>query len=658
MSFLTRPHIEDRQFVQYVGEFITLSGFTNFASTSIITVEPTILDFTGTTTASTITTISGLSGYINNDNRTSGLVVKPPVLLLSGTTGTTTVDVTGYVLKSLDSQGTVYWGVDSGVTGITQSPLIYNPNLPSPNTSIVPDFGGNDISSGSTYSSILGGINNNINTGYDSSIVGGKNNIINGNNITHSTILGGYNNQLSGNARRSVIGGYGNNIIGTTSNPWGANGIPVGSYNTISNSDYSNINGGYSNDIELSNYSVIDGGRGNYIKANVSSIGGGVGNSIKDSGELSGTHFIGGGYGNEIYTNRGSSIVGGLNNDILGLGLNYSNFSFIGGGRGNTISGSPYSSIVGGGGSVFELTPSNKIIGSIRSFIGGGRSNQIMTESDYSSIVGGKNNILNNYNRYSSIVGGRNNSNVASHSFVGGGGYNTITGSPYSSIVGGAGNEITSPYSSIIGGAVNLISGGQYSGVGFGKNNRISGSTYSTILGGYNNEINNLNNTKVIGSNIVAVSANTTHVNNLNIYDTPQINNGLNDFLVRDIDGQIKVKNNLSSINPYYLEPSNTLITWNVSGNSTNYETTLTGNTTLNLINVRNGDFGTIIVKQDAVGNRLLSFGTVNGGATTHRVINGGGGSPTLTGNANAIDILTFTYNGTILYWTVGNDYT
>ena len=63
-------------------------------------------------------------------------------------------------------------------------------------------------------------------------------------------------------------------------------------------------------------------------------------------------------------------------------------------------------------------------------------------------------------------------------------------------------------------------------------------------------------------------------------------------------------------------------------------------------------------MKQDAVGNRLLSFGTVNGGATTHRVINGGGGSPTLTGNANAIDILTFTYNGTILYWTVGNDYT
>jgi hypothetical protein len=73
----------------------------------------------------------------------------------------------------------------------------------------------------------------------------------------------------------------------------------------------------------------------------------------------------------------------------------------------------------------------------------------------------------------------------------------------YSLIVGGAGNEITSPYSCIIGGAVNLISGGQYSGVGFGKNNRISGSTYSTILGGYNNEIKVVNGV-VIGHELVS----------------------------------------------------------------------------------------------------------------------------------------------------------
>jgi hypothetical protein len=78
----------------------------------------------------------------------------------------------------------------------------------------------------------------------------------------------------------------------------------------------------------------------------------------------------------------------------------------------------------------------------------------------------------------------------------------------------------------------------------------------------------------------------------------------------------------------------------------------------LNLTNVRNGDFGTIIIRQDGVGGRALTLGTVNGSSTTHRVANGGGGSIILTSNASAIDILTFTYNGSIMFWTVGNDYT
>lgn len=112
------------------------------------------------------------------------------------------------------------------------------------------------------------------------------------------------------------------------------------------------------------------------------------------------------------------------------------------------------------------------------------------------------------------------------------------------------------------------------------------------------------------------------------------------------------------SIDPYYTEPSNSTFTWDVSGTSTNYQTTLTANTTLNLTNVRNGDYGTIILTQDVVGGRTLTFGTINGAAGTHRVVNGGGGSVVLTSTVNAIDILTFTYNGSGMYWTVGNDYT
>jgi len=106
------------------------------------------------------------------------------------------------------------------------------------------------------------------------------------------------------------------------------------------------------------------------------------------------------------------------------------------------------------------------------------------------------------------------------------------------------------------------------------------------------------------------------------------------------------------------LGTTGTTITWNVSGLSTNYEVILNNPTTLNLTNVRNGEYGTIIVEQDATGGRTITFGTVNGLAATHRVVNGGGGAPTLTSTANAIDILSFTYNGSAMYWTVGNDYT
>ncbi len=113
-----------------------------------------------------------------------------------------------------------------------------------------------------------------------------------------------------------------------------------------------------------------------------------------------------------------------------------------------------------------------------------------------------------------------------------------------------------------------------------------------------------------------------------------------------------------ATIDPYNDVGTTTTINWDVSGTSTNYEVTLNGNGTLNLQNVRNGDYGTIIVEQDGVGGHTLAFGTINGGAGTHRVVNGGAGAPTLTVNANAIDILSFTYNGSAMYWTVGNDYT
>lgn len=101
------------------------------------------------------------------------------------------------------------------------------------------------------------------------------------------------------------------------------------------------------------------------------------------------------------------------------------------------------------------------------------------------------------------------------------------------------------------------------------------------------------------------------------------------------------------TIDPYFSATTSPTWGWDVSGQSTNYEITLLEDANiLNLTNVRNGDYGTLIIHQDGVGGHSIAFGTINGVAATHYLVNGGG-VPVLTSNANAIDILSFTYNGT-----------
>ena len=160
-----------------------------------------------------------------------------------------------------------------------------------------------------------------------------------------------------------------------------------------------------------------------------------------------------------------------------------------------------------------------------------------------------------------------------------------------------------------------------------------SGVTRSVIIG---------------GSNITATTSDTVYVPNLNIGtvggSTPINNLGI------DGDGNVVAGN--GGINPYNNVGSASTLTWDVSGTSTNYEITLTANTELTMTNVRNGDYGTLIIHQDNSGSRELTFA---GG--TNYVVNGGGGAPTLTTDAFAIDILSFTYNGDSFFWTVGNDY-
>ncbi len=91
-------------------------------------------------------------------------------------------------------------------------------------------------------------------------------------------------------------------------------------------------------------------------------------------------------------------------------------------------------------------------------------------------------------------------------------------------------------------------------------------------------------------------------------------------------------------------------ITWNCYS-GTNATVTLAGNRTLSITNAKTGMYGLIIVKQDATGSRTLTL------PSGSKVINGGAGAVLLTTTANAADILTFFYDGTNYWWTIGSNY-
>jgi len=110
-----------------------------------------------------------------------------------------------------------------------------------------------------------------------------------------------------------------------------------------------------------------------------------------------------------------------------------------------------------------------------------------------------------------------------------GGEYSAVLGgidnggdSPYSTIVGGLSNEMYSMYSGIgsfIGGGKLNSNHAPYSVIGGGERNITSGA-YSFIAAGSANDTNNFDNTFILGSDITAVSANYTYVNNLSSQGT------------------------------------------------------------------------------------------------------------------------------------------
>lgn len=94
-------------------------------------------------------------------------------------------------------------------------------------------------------------------------------------------------------------------------------------------------------------------------------------------------------------------------------------------------------------------------------------------------------------------------------------------------------------------------------------------------------------------------------------------------------------------------------IVWDYSSATTEAKVTIAGNRTLSITNLPEGKvvYLTLVVTQDATGSRTLTL------PSGTKVIGGGSGVVTLTTTANAIDILSFRWNGVLLFCTYGKNY-
>ena len=174
------------------------------------------------------------------------------------------------------------------------------------------------------------------------------------------------------------------------------------------------------------------------------------------------------------------------------------------------------------------------------------------------------------------------------------------------------------------------------------SNNGAGFNIISTTSSTSSKYVYNLPTNTGVNKNIMFVSSTFSGVDN-------SIGYNLNMGEIRDIGG--------IRLDSFYDGGSITsTFTWDLN-NSTNYKVMMVGDTTIDLTNVLNGYYGTIIIKQDGTGNRLLSFGNVNGNSITHYIVNGDESGPTLTGNPNSVDILSFVFDGTDMFWTIGNNY-
>ena len=369
---------------------------------------------------------------------------------------------------------------------------------------------GKDGSALTTYDVIGGGYGNKISGSSRSNIVGGSYNLITDSDYAH--VGGGSSNHITASTYGIIVGGRWNSVFESV-----GSSIVSGIENLHYGSEISHIGGGSGNtitssQIRNSHSSTIGGGMRNTISGSTKSfIGGGMSNKIQPfagSGTFLGGSVVVGGQSNKIHARQGYSFIGGGLSNLIQVRENIqASKSFIGGGIYNQILGSNETFLGGGFGNIIYSTKDNNIIV-------GGKNNSVGQSygggvEQYSTIVGGRYNKILSLSVFGSTSDGN---------FIGGGEYNEVTGTSHSAIVGGYENSTYDSKRGFIGGGrFNLIKNVSSDGVIVGGfRNEISASTSSIIGGGYGNRIYESNHSSIVGGSGNTINQNSLAASILN----------------------------------------------------------------------------------------------------------------------------------------------
>ena len=129
------------------------------------------------------------------------------------------------------------------------------------------------------------------------------------------------------------------------------------------------------------------------------------------------------------------------------------------------------------------------------------------------------------------------------------------------------------------------------------------------------------------------------------VYSADYSPNFINESLVtkRYVDAQI--------LDLTFQALSGGLVTWDID-NGVNAKITLAGGSILSITNAQNGDYGTLIIKQDAIGGHTLGL------PANFKVVNGGGGAISISTGPNEEDIISWVYDGTDFFGSFGLNFT